>query len=191
MGQARPSDLMRGEETAVAGFVAAYPKWDGVLCLVGGHTKWVHISAGEVVSFQTFMTGEMFDLLARQSLLSRDVSPIGWDAEAFDLSVSDAMSRPEKVAGALFALHAEALLGSGKPAAARARLFGMLLGMELAAARPYWLGQNVALIGGGKAAAHYATALSAQGVIAPCHDCAEMILGGLQAAFASLQKADA
>jgi hypothetical protein len=30
------------------------------LCLPGTHTKWVHLSAGEVVSFRTFMTGELF-----------------------------------------------------------------------------------------------------------------------------------
>ncbi|MGB0799601.1 MAG: 2-dehydro-3-deoxygalactonokinase, partial [Planktomarina sp.] len=67
--QAKPADVMRGEETQIAGFLRLNPKWDGVVCLPGTHTKWVHVSAGEVVSFQTFMTGEMFALLSNQSVL--------------------------------------------------------------------------------------------------------------------------
>ncbi len=49
--QNKPADVMRGEETQIAGALAVMPKFDGVLCLPGTHSKWVHISAGEVVSF--------------------------------------------------------------------------------------------------------------------------------------------
>ncbi len=59
--QANPADVMRGEETQIAGFLARNKNWDGVICLPGTHTKWVHVSADEVVSFHTFMTGELFD----------------------------------------------------------------------------------------------------------------------------------
>ena len=65
--QATPSDVMRGEETQIAGFLSLNPGWDGVICLPGTHTKWVHISAGEVISFQTYMTGELFALLSSAS----------------------------------------------------------------------------------------------------------------------------
>ncbi|MEP1768381.1 MAG: 2-dehydro-3-deoxygalactonokinase [Sulfitobacter sp.] len=191
VGQARPSDFLSGEETAVAGFIAAHPKWDGVLCITGNHSKWVHISAGEIVSFQTFMTTEMFELLAQRSSLAGDVGESGWDSDAFALAVSDAMSRPEKMTATLFSLHADAVLKDPSPAVARARLFGMLVGMELAAARPYWLGQNVAVIGTGDTADHYVAALKGQGVIAPQLDRDKMGLEGLRAAFMSLQTNDA
>jgi 2-keto-3-deoxy-galactonokinase len=46
----------------------AAPGFDGILCLPGTHAKWVQISAEEVVSFQTFMTGELFDLLSHSVL---------------------------------------------------------------------------------------------------------------------------
>ena len=58
VSQSDPADVMRGEETQIAGFQRLNPKWDGVICLPGTHTKWVQMSAGEIVSFQTFMTGE-------------------------------------------------------------------------------------------------------------------------------------
>ena len=55
--QSSPADVMRGEETQLAGFLTATPAFDGVVCLPGTHSKWVQISAAEVVSFQTAMTG--------------------------------------------------------------------------------------------------------------------------------------
>ena len=45
---------------------------------------------------------------------------------------------------------------------ARARLSGTLIGAELAAARPYWLGQKVAVIGAQAVSATYLRALRAR-----------------------------
>jgi len=69
--QDKNPDVMRGEETQIAGFLAGNPDFDGVLCLPGTHTKWVHISAKEIVSFQTVMTGELFALLSQNSVAHR------------------------------------------------------------------------------------------------------------------------
>ena len=38
-----PADVMRGEETQIAGFLDKYPNFDGILCLPGTHCKWVQI----------------------------------------------------------------------------------------------------------------------------------------------------
>lgn len=181
LSQAQPADVMRGEETQIAGALALNPGFDGVLCLPGTHSKWAHVSAGEVVGFQTFMTGEMFDLLARQSVLRHglqgaDAAP---DDAAFDAAVSDALSRPERLAARLFSLRAEGLLDGLAPATARARLSGLLIGAELAASRPYWLGQPVALVGSPRLSAAYARALAAQGVMARILDGTASTLAGL------------
>jgi 2-dehydro-3-deoxygalactonokinase len=161
--QSRPADVMRGEETQIGGALSLIPGFDGVFCLPGTHTKWVQISAGEVVSFQTFMTGEMFGLLSEQSVLRHGLQDLGWSESAFDQAVSDALSRPERLAARLFSLRAETLIAGLQAAEARARLSGLLIGMELAGARPYWLGQPIALIGAEKLSALYARALAAQG----------------------------
>lgn len=182
MSQAKPADVMRGEETQIAGFLSANPKFDGVICLPGTHSKWVHISAGEVVSFRTFMTGEIFALLASQSVLRHSVSTEGWDNAAFTLAVEHAMSTPASVAADLFRLRADGLLHDLAAAEARARLSGLLLGMELAGARAYWLGQNVALIGERALSDLYAEALAAQGVPVEQADVTEMTIAGLTAA---------
>ncbi|MFC3088179.1 2-dehydro-3-deoxygalactonokinase [Tabrizicola soli] len=179
--QARPADVMRGEETQIAGALRLMPDYDGVICLPGTHSKWAHVSAGEVVSFQTFMTGEIFALLSEASVLRHGMQGGGWDEEAFDSSVSDALSRPERLAARLFSLRAEGLVAELAPGTARARLSGLLIGAELAAARPYWLGQRVTLIGSAALAAAYARALAVQGVEAAHLAAADCTLAGLAA----------
>ncbi len=179
--QDRPADVMRGEETQIAGFLSRMPGFDGVLCLPGTHSKWVHLSAGEVVSFASFMTGELFGLLAGASVLRHTVSD-GWDDDAFAAAVSDTLSRPERLAGSLFGLRAGGLLGQLAGAAARSRLSGVLIGAELAAARPYWLGRPVALIGAPDLTARYATALRLQGMEPLTTNARDMTLAGLSAA---------
>jgi 2-dehydro-3-deoxygalactonokinase len=178
--QTAPADVMRGEETQIAGALRLLPQYDGVFCLPGTHSKWVHISAGEVVSFQTFMTGELFALLSEASVLRHAMGGDGWEDAAFDKAVSDAMSRPERIAARLFALRAESLIAGLGPASAKARLSGLLIGIELAAARPYWLGQRVTLIGAEKLSALYARALLAQGVSAETLPATACTLAGLQ-----------
>ncbi|MEL7164786.1 MAG: 2-dehydro-3-deoxygalactonokinase [Pseudomonadota bacterium] len=184
--QDSPADVMRGEETQIAGFLANHPGFDGVLCLPGTHTKWAHVSAGEIVSFRTAMTGEMFALLTERSVLRHSVAA-GWDDAAFATGVDQTLSRPETLASSLFSIRAEGLLQGLGGATARARLSGLLIGAELAAMRPYWLGQPVAVIGADAVRRAYVAALRAQAVPVQQADGEEMTLAGLTAAFAALQ----
>ncbi|MFN4203184.1 MAG: 2-dehydro-3-deoxygalactonokinase, partial [Tabrizicola sp.] len=177
--QAQPADVMRGEETQIAGALRLMPGYDGVICLPGTHSKWVHVSAGEVVSFQTFMTGELFALLSGASVLRHGMQTEGWDEAAFESGVADAISRPERIAARLFTIRAEGLIAGLTPDSARARLSGLLIGTELAAARPYWLGQRVTLVAAERISAAYARALAAQGVEAKRLSATDCTLAGL------------
>lgn len=177
-----PADVMHGEETQIAGFQKLNPGWDGVICLPGNHTKWVQMSAGEIVSFQTFMTGEIFALLSTSSILRRSVASKDWDQSAFDQAVDEAISRPESIAARLFGLRAEQLLNGQPTTTARSRLSGLLIGAELAAAKPYWLGQSLAIIGPKPISDEYATALAAQHAPVTRTDSTQMTLTGLKVA---------
>ncbi len=176
--QNSPPDVMRGEETQIAGFLSTHQNWDGVICLPGTHTKWVQISAGEVVSFRTFMTGEMFDLLRGQSVLRHSIDE-GWDDDAFSDAVADALSKPEQLAARLFGLRAADLLHGQDKSIASARLSGILIGAELAASRPYWLGQPLAIIGSEGLTKAYAAALQQQGALVETADATATTLAGL------------
>ncbi|PWG17783.1 2-dehydro-3-deoxygalactonokinase [Salibaculum griseiflavum] len=187
--QVSPPDVMRGEETQIAGFLVDDPGFDGVLCLPGTHCKWVHISAGEVVSFRTFMTGELFALLEQASVLRHSVKGGDWEADAFASAVEDAMSRPATVAAELFSIRAAALLEGVGPGPSRARLSGLLIGLELAGARPYWLGQDIRVVGAGGIAAAYHDALAAQGASVATVTGDGMALRGLRTAYETLREA--
>lgn len=185
LAQTRPGpDVMRGEETQLAGLLRLRPGFDGVACLPGTHSKWAALSAGEVTSFQTAMTGEIFALLAQHSVLrhSLGADPAALDGDSFDAAVSEALSRPEALAARLFAIRAADLTQGLAPGAARARLSGLLIGAELAATKPWWLGRAVVLVGAPALSALYARALAVQGVSAEPLDATQLVLAGLTSA---------
>lgn len=177
--QAHPPDVMRGEETQIAGLLALQPKFDGVVCLPGTHSKWVHVSAGEIVSFATYMTGEVFALLAKQSVLRHSIAHEGWDNDSFLTALDDAIAKPKMFAARLFSLRAENLVADLSPEIARSRLSGFLIGLELAASRPYWLGNNVALCGASAVSRAYEQALVAQGLKPIILDTDQVTIAGL------------
>lgn len=181
--QDNPADVMRGEETQIAGLLSLSPDFDGIACLPGTHTKWVRVSAKEICNFKSLMTGELFGLMADQSVLRHSLGGDGCDQDAFLAAVSDAMARPERGYGGLFQLRAESLLTGLDPAVARGRLSGTLIGWELAAAKPWWLGCDVTIIGAPALSSLYEQALKAQGVPAAMMSVEDATLAGLTAAY--------
>lgn len=178
-----PPDVMRGEETKVAGFLAERPGWDGALLLPGTHPKWIAVSAGEVTGFRTSMTGELFAALSAHTVLRHSVTAEGWDEAAFLAGVAEGLARPEALASRLFSIRAESLLQGLAPEAAKARLSGLLIGTDLAAAKGWWLGTRVCLLGAGELARTWGAALAAQGVQAETADAEAATLAGLVAAW--------
>ena len=108
--QKSPPDVMRGEETQVAGYLSKNPGFDGIICLPGTHTKWVHISTGEIVSFKTFMTGEIFLSLSEHSILKSSVQSDDLDLTSFLEAFEDTYSNPALLSSKLFGLRAADLL---------------------------------------------------------------------------------
>ena len=173
----------------VAGVLAARPDFDGVICLPGTHTKWVRVSAGEICHFQTVMTGEIFALLSRQSVLRHSMTERSSDARiaAFADAVDTALSRPHQAWAQLFRLRAAGLIGTQAPGAAEGALSGLLIGLDLGAARSYWLGEQVLIIGAPRLSALYASALEQQGAAPVIGDADTATRAGLHAAWRNYQ----
>ncbi len=186
LSQTNPPDVMRGEETQIAGLLAAAPGFEGVAALPGTHSKWVQIVGGEVFHFASFMTGELYRLLAEQSVLRHSVEAGGHDAAAFLEAFTDTLSHPDRFAARLFTLRAAHLLRGEDPALAASRLSGALLGLEIAGAKPYWLGQPIALVAEGRHAERYQAALGELGAEVTLHDPDTCVLDGLRQARAEL-----
>lgn len=180
--QLMPADVMRGEETQIAGFLNQNTDFDGVICLPGTHTKWVQIKAGKIDNFLTFMTGEIFSLLSTKSVLRHGLHTKGWDQSAFDAAVTESMAKPELVAAKLFALRANHLIGEQSPETGLSRLSGLLIGMELAATMALWQNGNVIFIGPDNIAEIYQSSLFGFEVNSVIADVTTMTLSGLSLA---------
>ena len=76
-------------------------------------------------------------------------------------------------------MHRASSAWSTSPEAARSRLSGLLIGTELAAAKPWWLGRDVMIVGQGGLGGLYTRALDAQGVAARQVSAEDAVLAGL------------
>ena len=181
--QNNPADVMRGEETQIRGFLSIFSNFDGIICLPGTHTKWVHVSAGEVISFRTFMSGELFALMSKYSVLKHSVNSNGWNDQEFTSAVSESISKPQKIFSDFFKLRADDLLKKVEKSVLRSKLSGYIIGAELAGAKPYWLGQNIVILANDDLSKMYKAALEGQGVFAQEMDATKCTLDGLAQAF--------
>lgn len=182
-------DVMRGEETQLAG--ALEQGLDNALfCLPGTHSKWALVEDGHVRRFSTVMTGELFNLISRQSILRLSVPEDGdaeADVEIFDAAVEQALEPGFALTSTLFSIRAESLLTSGEKTNPAARLSGLLIGSEIAAIRDDLLRHGKAyLIGTGKLTRLYARAIEQAGGEAVMLDGGLLVRRGLLAAAISL-----
>ncbi|HWU91889.1 MAG TPA: 2-dehydro-3-deoxygalactonokinase [Sphingomicrobium sp.] len=64
------ADVMRGEEVQLLGAIARGDiDQNALVCHPGTHNKWTLVHRGQITSFQTVMTGELFNLLKQHSIL--------------------------------------------------------------------------------------------------------------------------
>ena len=178
--QTSPPDVMRGEETQIAGYLSKNPDFDGIICLPGTHTKWAHISANEIVSFKTFMTGEIFLSLSERSILKTSVQSNDFDSTSFLEAFEDTYSNPALLSSKLFGLRAADLLENTSTKFLKSKLSGYLIGCELAGAKSYWLGQNIIMIGNNDLCILYQKALKKLGLNAKIENTQTVTLNGLK-----------
>ncbi|MFZ8880365.1 MAG: 2-dehydro-3-deoxygalactonokinase [Paracoccaceae bacterium] len=161
--QPDPADVMRGEETQIAGFLKQTPDYNGLICLPGTHSKWVHVQNGRVVVFQTFMTGEVYDLLSRNSVLKHSVSGECFSQSDFVDAAKSAFENPTDVSSQLFRLRAQHLVNDTDATVLSARLSGILIGQEVAAMERQWNHLPITLIGEEALCSLYKSVLEAVG----------------------------
>ncbi|MEC9342959.1 MAG: 2-dehydro-3-deoxygalactonokinase [Pseudomonadota bacterium] len=178
--QASPADVMRGEETQLAGLLSVRDSGDAVACMPGTHSKWVQLAEGRIVSFATYMTGEVFAVMATHSILRSSLASDGHDEEAFLAAVAQMLENPRELTGAMFSIRSASMLDGLGPQAARARLSGLLIGAELAAKRDLWEGRTVDLVGAEPLCERYAAALNHAGATVRRHDAEALTLAGLR-----------
>jgi 2-dehydro-3-deoxygalactonokinase len=183
-------DVMRGEETQLLGAASALGGGDHLVCMPGTHSKWVRLSGGRVAGFSTFMTGELFEAIARHTILSHsiaDAGAISGDNAAFRTAVARMVENPALATSQLFSVRAGALIAGLSPEDAKARLSGTLIGLEIAGALSLVAEDTpVALVVSGGLGALYKEALSAVGLSATVIDADTAVRNGLAAGARAL-----
>jgi 2-dehydro-3-deoxygalactonokinase len=181
----RDGDVMRGEETQVIGLLRAEPEFDGVVILPGTHSKWVRVAGGAIADFQTYLTGELFDLLARHSFLRHSVGGDGGDIAGradFAIAVKRTAKAGLPFLAAIFSVRARALLGKVQGEDNLAYLSGLLIGGEIAAAQAAgWLPEGAVLriVGSRSLANAYKRAFEIVGFDCAVRDGGELAKAGL------------
>ncbi|REK19305.1 MAG: 2-keto-3-deoxy-galactonokinase [Planctomycetota bacterium] len=135
-GARNDTDVMRGEETELLGLASlpeGSPAAGALVIKPGTHSKHLRVEAGRLSDFRTFMTGELFDVLSRHSILQHSVAQNAAgnnDLEALRIGVR--LGREMPLAAGLFRVRTRQVLDDTDPAANRAFLSGLLIGNELA-----------------------------------------------------------
>lgn len=190
-------DVMRGEETQIAGALALHPGLAAgrhLLCLPGTHIKWAYLEEGRVRDFLTALTGEAFALLRDGSTLTRAArsttagepqaaaAASGGAKDGFDEGLEAAATLGSaSLLHALFAVRSRQLIDGRSHDWALAYLSGLMIGADVRGAIPLFGAQGEAvLIGDGALNERYAHALRRFGLTAACLDGEQCALAGLR-----------
>jgi 2-dehydro-3-deoxygalactonokinase len=134
---ARDGDVIRGEETQILGVLAGEPDFAGLCLLPGTHSKWVSVAQNRISDFQTYLSGEMFELLSRHSFLRHSVTASGRDLSAspdFALGIRRTAVEGLPFPAAIFSVRVRQLLDNVNREDNLAYLSGLIIGGEIAAA---------------------------------------------------------
>lgn len=125
-------DVMRGEETQLLGaFSQVEATDDKVVCIFPGtHSKHIWVRERKGIDFQTYMTGEFFDLLSNKSILSASMQRHdSFITDSFIKGIEAAKEAPLLQAG--FWVRTQQLFGKMNKAENFDFLSGLLIGSEL------------------------------------------------------------
>ncbi len=152
-------DVMRGEETQILGALDTRSVGPGLFCLPGTHSKWAAVEKGKLLNFSTFMTGELFTLLMKHSILGRPVRRALHDPVAFKQGLVWS-ERREHVLSQLFQVRTQMLAEKLTQQGIHSFLSGLLIGQEVRAILPICArNQPVTIIANSRIAQHYAQGL--------------------------------
>lgn len=160
--QAGLPNVMRGEETQVLGVLQGLAA-EVLIGLPGSHSKWVEVVDGCITHFDTFMTGEVFAVLSKHSILGRTQLPTEhFQADAFDRGVQVARSQDGQrgVLSTLFSTRTLGLTGELTPEQQPDYLSGLLIGHELAGLPARARQQPIILVGAAALCTRYQRALA-------------------------------
>lgn len=132
-------DVMRGEETQLAGAVGEETQ-PQVVVLPGTHSKWAVVERGRVLTFRSYVTGELYGALLNHTILGALATPGGAASPAaFERGLARAR-HDAGLAHLVFAARTLPLRGELASEAVPDFLSGLLIGSEILSARAWAAG---------------------------------------------------
>lgn len=162
--QSGQDELMRGEETQLWGLPPADPAG---CVLPGTHSKWARLDGGgRVTSFETSLTGEMYALLTRYSLLAKLMRFDGEQLDCFDKGAALGLAQYDRLSLVLFSVRTAGLSGRVPAEGLPDYLSGLLIGAEVGSALAYGPPGRITLLGEPDLCARYDRVLRRAGTVA-------------------------
>ena len=126
-------DVLRGEETLLIGCEIPDRTERSLYIFPGTHSKHIQVVKGEAVSFKTYLTGELFDLLSTKSILSNSVErndiPDEQEYDFFRRGIKEGSSG--NLLNVVFHVRTNQLFDKNSRTANYHYLSGLLIGAEL------------------------------------------------------------
>jgi len=179
LSQYNPSDVMRGEETQIAGFLLDNVDFNGSICLPGTHSKWVNMNSYNIQEFTTFLTGELYEIVKKYSILNHSLNTTELDDEIVKSSAKLIIENPSFISNKLFEIRADNLLKNSNQTSNNSKLVGYLLGIELSGSRTYWEDKDLVIIGSSNLNKYYELILNGRSNSIRLFNSSEMALNGL------------
>ena len=124
------SDIMRGEELQILGLMQQIKNESETIVLPGTHSKWVSVTNNTISTFRTYMTGEVFELLANQSILKSEAKTEPFDNHVF-LDGVKLGSTKASLTNLIFQVRTHLINGKLQPSSCDSFLSGILIGNEI------------------------------------------------------------
>ena len=130
LGENGMSDIMRGEELQILGLMQQITDKHATIVLPGTHSKWVSVTNNTISTFRTYMTGEVFELLANQSILKSETKIEPFDNNVF-LDGVKLGSTENSLTNLIFQARTQLINGKLQPSSCNSFLSGILIGNEI------------------------------------------------------------
>ncbi|WP_026971799.1 2-dehydro-3-deoxygalactonokinase [Aliagarivorans marinus] len=122
-------DVMRGEEVQLFGLLALSGQSSLHAAFPGTHSKHIHAKDGQLLGFNTFMTGELFSVLSKHTILGRGLPEQQSAEPAFLRGVNESGSAV--LSSRLFSTRTHRLFGNLPEEQVMDYLSGLIIGEEL------------------------------------------------------------
>ncbi|MFC3120670.1 2-dehydro-3-deoxygalactonokinase [Agaribacter flavus] len=168
-------DVMRGEEIQIFGLASLLKAHQFEAVFPGTHSKHVVFEQGQILSFATYMTGELFSILDKHSILaSEKADKHEFSSTAFYRGINDAQDG--QLTHRLFLARTHMLFAQIQESEVADYISGMLIGHELQSK----VGQKVAIVGSEHLNERYLLACKHMNIQATAYDGNDCFVAGVK-----------